>query len=149
MKKMLIGFILGGIIFGSAVYAVSYNASDITYIKDGVETNVNEALNNLYEQNLDGELIQATGNVIPKGVKKAYVFITQLSTYNYQTISINSPIIINNKNTYYQSIYIGGIAAGCLKIHELELTGEEGTISVSFSGGEGSVTSNGVVYYLK
>ena len=48
MKKMLIGFILGGIIFGSAVYAVSYNASDITYTKDGVETNVNEALDELY-----------------------------------------------------------------------------------------------------
>ena len=49
MKKLLLGFILGGLIFGGAVYAVSYNASDISYIKDGVETTVGESLDELYD----------------------------------------------------------------------------------------------------
>ena len=49
MKKLLIGFILGGIAFGSiGIYAASYLASDISYTKGGVETNVNDALDELY-----------------------------------------------------------------------------------------------------
>ena len=54
MKKMMLGIIIGGLIFGSMVYAASYNANDITYTKNGVETNVNEALNELY--NVQNEL---------------------------------------------------------------------------------------------
>jgi len=52
MKILIIGFILGGIIFGSiGIYAASYLASDITYTKDGWEvSNVNEALDELYSK---------------------------------------------------------------------------------------------------
>jgi len=49
MKKLLLGFILGGLLFGSIVYAASYNANDISYTKEGTEINVNEALNELYD----------------------------------------------------------------------------------------------------
>ena len=50
MKKMLIGFILGGLLFGSMVYAASYNANDITYTKPGASTSitVKSALDELY-----------------------------------------------------------------------------------------------------
>ena len=36
-----------------------------------------------------------------------------------------------------------------IRIYELELTGENGTINISFSGSTGSVANYGVVYYLK
>jgi len=52
MKKMLLGFILGLLIWGGIVYATSYFAKDISY-QPSDETwnvsNVNEAINSLYE----------------------------------------------------------------------------------------------------
>lgn len=54
MKKMMLGIIVGGIIFGCVgIYAVNnYLATDISYTtSDGIEKNVNEALNELYENN--------------------------------------------------------------------------------------------------
>jgi len=50
MKKLIVAFILGGIVFGSiGIYAASYLASDISYtLNDGTKTNVDEALDNLY-----------------------------------------------------------------------------------------------------
>ena len=50
-KKIIVTFIISGIIFGSlGVYAANlYNASDIAYTKnDGSITNVSDALNELY-----------------------------------------------------------------------------------------------------
>jgi len=49
-KKTIITVIICGIVFtGIGICAANYNASDITYTKDGAETNVNEALNELYD----------------------------------------------------------------------------------------------------
>ena len=54
-KKTIITVIICGIVFtGIGICAANYNASDITYTKDGAETNVNEALNELY--NVQNEL---------------------------------------------------------------------------------------------
>lgn len=52
MKKIMIGIALGGIIFGSIVYAVNtYDATTILYnTSDGNTLNVQEALNDLYSQ---------------------------------------------------------------------------------------------------
>jgi len=60
MKKIinspLFTFILGGIIFGSVgIYAASYVASDISYTKDGKQTTVSDALDNLYNKNSIGD----------------------------------------------------------------------------------------------
>lgn len=51
MKKIIIGIILGMILCSGIVYGVNlYKASDILYTTgDGVETNVNDALNSLYD----------------------------------------------------------------------------------------------------
>lgn len=56
MKKLIIGFILGGIIFGGiGIYASTlYKASDVSYAPTDASwevSNVNDALNDLYELN--------------------------------------------------------------------------------------------------
>ena len=51
MKKIIIGIILGGILFGSGVYAASYYAKDVTYTPTDESwevSNVEDALNDLY-----------------------------------------------------------------------------------------------------
>ena len=63
IKNNLIGFIIGGLIFGSVVYAVGYKASDISYVKsDGVASNVNESLNDLYNIKNELESLKSIGN---------------------------------------------------------------------------------------
>jgi len=49
MKKLLLGFILGILLCSGIVYAASYVASDISYTKEGTQTTVNDALNDLYK----------------------------------------------------------------------------------------------------
>ena len=53
MKKLIIGFILGGILFGCiGIYAASYYAKDVSYEPTDASwevTNVNEAINSLYD----------------------------------------------------------------------------------------------------
>lgn len=62
MKKLIIGFVLGGLVFGGIVYAVSYNASDISYTKSsGEKINVNEALNELYNKGDSGVKLMEDG----------------------------------------------------------------------------------------
>ena len=60
MKKILIGFILGGIIFGCiGVYAASYLATDIIYEPEDASwevNNVSEALSDLYKSSAGVEL---------------------------------------------------------------------------------------------
>ena len=67
MKKALIGFILGGIIFGSiGIYATSlYYAKDISYEPSDASwevSNVNDALNNLYSMKIELDNIKNLGN---------------------------------------------------------------------------------------
>jgi len=51
MKKLILGFILGGIVFSGIVCAATYLATDISYVKkDGTQINVNEALDSLYDK---------------------------------------------------------------------------------------------------
>ena len=65
MKKIvltnLLSFVIGGLIFGGIVYAANYNASDITYIKDGTETTVNEVINDLYNMETELNEIKSLG----------------------------------------------------------------------------------------
>lgn len=58
MKKTIIGFILGVIICSGIAYAANYSASDITYTKDGSQTNVKAALDDLYNNRNEKILIK-------------------------------------------------------------------------------------------
>lgn len=52
IKSNLMGIIIGMILCGGIVYAVNYNATDITYSSDKTSVkNVNEALDELYTMN--------------------------------------------------------------------------------------------------
>jgi len=64
MKKILVGIIIGGIVFGSlGICAVNYLASDISYTtSDGVESNVNEAINSLYSMKTELDNLKSLGD---------------------------------------------------------------------------------------
>ena len=50
MKKIILGIVIGIILSGGVVFAVTQlNAVDITYTKNGVDTTLDKALDNLYE----------------------------------------------------------------------------------------------------
>ena len=78
IKNNLIGFIIGGLIFGSVVYAVGYKASDISYTRDGVETTVDESLDELYNI-----LKSDDGAIIFKERKEQYVGTCTFDIKNY------------------------------------------------------------------
>lgn len=143
MKMIIFSLIIGIVLSSGIVYAASlYKAKDISYNKENWEvTNVNDALDDLYEiqKNFANELVKAEGNAIPEGVKKAYVFVEQMTTYNYQSVSITGSIINSINGVLSKSISIADTGAAVIRIYELELTGETGIVKVSFSGGSGSV----------
>ena len=78
MKKIMIGIALGGIIFGSIVYAVNtYDATTILYnTSDGNTLNVQEALNDLYKNKNNGEVtteqVKTVMNSVYNGEVKKY-----------------------------------------------------------------------------
>ena len=88
IKSNILGFILGGLIFGSiGIYAANlYNANDISYTtNDGTKTNVNDALNELYNEGSD------TGKAILLGTARTY----DLSSYpGYQNFTANNFICV-------------------------------------------------------
>ena len=64
------------------------------------------------QKNFSNELVKADSNVIPEGTKKSYVFIEQLTTYNYQSVSITGNIIVNTTSILNKSISITNVAGG-------------------------------------
>lgn len=134
IKNNILGFIIGAVLFsGITVYATKYLAGDITY-KD---TNVEEALNDLYEnsKNIDGtekyhnsaysDVRYATNSVtlaVPKGkfiCNFSYVSSSAhqtqskhestISTHSYEIEGCNEKNIINNsiKSQFAQTIFQG------------------------------------------
>ena len=159
MKKMIKSriflVIICGIVFTSiGVYAVTkYNATDIVYnASDGTSMTVNDALNELYNNmSTSSGLVKASNNAIPAGVTKAYVFVLHLTSYNFQITSITGSIIISYKiGGSCGPIYLSGLAAGGLEIYELQLSGDEGTINVTFTapGDTSKYASSYSIYYL-
>ena len=105
MKKIIIGIILGGILFGSGVYAASYLASDISYTPSDTSwevSNVNDALDDLYKiinENsiISDELVDHTETVVTLEEDKSIIIVyaryaqshwTTSNTITYPTISI-------------------------------------------------------------
>jgi len=55
----LFGIIIGIVLCSGVVYAISYSAKDISYVKkDGSQINVNEALDSLYDINNSKEILE-------------------------------------------------------------------------------------------
>ena len=99
MKKMLIGFILGGLLFGSMVYAASYNANDISYTPTDASwevSNVNEALNDLNDlYNNDGNNLKVNEINFNSGGDHNCHIIFDISETSYTKIKFNSRIGAN------------------------------------------------------
>ena len=90
MKKIIFNFVLGIILCSSIVYGINlYKASDILYTtSDGVETNVNDSLNDLYDQlNNDAKITQ----------KKVGSFRLRSDSTVTQTFNIGSVVGTDNK----------------------------------------------------
>ena len=80
MKKILIGFILGGLIFGSIVYATSYYAKDVAYEPTDASwevNNVEDALNSLYE---DSKSNDSSEIIVGMSMTQS---ITDTTSYNH------------------------------------------------------------------
>ena len=100
--KLIIGIILGLIISGISVYAVTVSSSDVTYNN----TNVQSAINDLYNKVANGSL---NGIVIP-------FFVNYESYSQYPTFGTAKTIWTNNtgvdKKLYFQSIcFLSGNAS--------------------------------------
>ena len=62
--KLIIGFIVGIILAsGITVYATSYFAGDVKYIRNNTETTVEAALNDLYDKQKENSNIVAEGTI--------------------------------------------------------------------------------------
>ena len=156
MKKYIIGFILGAIIFGSiGVAASEIFASSIRYEPSWKKsngdsiTNVAEAIDELfYKSNtsesstyIDTENSKNSKDqyTIPENVTKAYVYISD-ATNEYSlsfsisgTSLISSELISNSTNVDNN----GTLLRSSLSIYKLILNGDPGTITISASGGSG------------
>ena len=82
-------------------------------------------------------IISADNKTIPEGVKKAYILSIHATSYNFNQTHITGSIVKSKKSIYLVSVAKTDVVAAGAEIHELELTGEKGSISVSFSGGDG------------
>jgi len=100
MKKVILGFILGGIICSGIVYAASYLATDIQYTPSdetwGV-SNVNDALDSLYE--LSNKSTSSIHKISISGAQpnKTGNYIMTLDVTNYNTLYL-IPAITNVAN---------------------------------------------------
>lgn len=115
MKKLILGIIMGGIIFGCfSVYASSlYKASDIVYIKqDGTQTNVNDAINSLYEKinnisnSSDGISIVRLGSATSYNIKEMFPSI------DYKQLT-NDNFIVGTENADYTFTGTGSSGVHC------------------------------------
>lgn len=119
----LFSFIIGGIIFGGIVYAANYQASDIIYIKDGNEINVNEALNDLYETSK------------PKSVS-AVQYGGQYANLSSTTFSLtgipNYNKLVLNKNLFVRVSIVQGNNNG--------LSNQQSYVNISYNASSGTLT---------
>lgn len=78
-NNSLFTFILGIILCGGVVYGINaYNANDILYTtSDGVETNVNDAINSLYDMKQELENIKSVGDATAADIKSGKTAVVQ------------------------------------------------------------------------
>lgn len=160
MKKIKVIFIIiiCIIIFGTictfATY--SYFSKDIFYTKkDGTEISVEEALNELYNNNQkinyntfsSGVVTTSSAGTfytksleIPQGKKKIYIYSVVSSTWAAEKIIVNNSNIINNCTTEnLSSKLINDKIDSRAWISTIETNGEEGTITIEYKvAGKGS-----------
>ena len=92
MKKMIFGFILGIVLCGGIVYAANYQASDIIYIKDGTKTTVNEAINDLYDNQTSKTNVVYCGSYTANGS-------FDITTYGLTNVDVNKFIFVPSKSS--------------------------------------------------
>ena len=103
MKKVVLGFILGGLIFGSiGIYAASYYAKDVSYEPSDASwevSNVNDAINSLYEMSL--ELDNSGSGIVDLGLGTSFDIKTLAPNVDYKNLTKDSFIVecINNTVT--------------------------------------------------
>ena len=98
IKNNLFGFLIGIILCSGVVYGVSYNAKDISYVKeDGTQTKVNEALDYLY--NNDGNNLKINEVNFNSGGDHNCHIIFDISETSYTKIKFNSRIGANTPKT--------------------------------------------------
>ena len=141
IKNNLLGFILGGLIFGGIVYASSYLATDISYTPTDTSwevSNVNEAINSLYNNVTELENIKSVGDATAAQIltgKKAVVkgsaitgsMVNRGAWTNIPTTSgkITIPAGYHNGSGYvdtssvYTNGYNTGVATSSIKITEI------------------------------
>lgn len=85
MKKIILGFFLGAITFGSiGIYAANYLAADVTYKSNNEDwnvSNVNEALDRLYEISNSNDIVLADTAVYADGNNKFTYNVEDDGTY--------------------------------------------------------------------
>ena len=121
MKKIIIGFLLGGILFGSiGIYAASYLAKDISYTPENASwevSNVNDALDNLYKKANDNSayikyLGTGTSFNISELCEELNIDPTSLTEDNFivgiQSIPSSSGAVSTIVNTETKSMNLNG-----------------------------------------
>lgn len=128
------------ICISGTVFATGYFASDVKYKKeDGTETNVEKALNELYNKIKNASMLTILDDnrgeyEIPNGVKEIYVFVSRGTTNIPYTITISGTEIVKNEiisNTSRTDVNM----AVYIDIYKVTLTGNSGKIQLSRSGG--------------
>lgn len=100
--KTAVVFILGGIIFSSATYAVTYNfaSGDVEHTKaDGTKTNVNAAINDLYSKAAAGDAAKDQILSGKKALSKGTLLTGTMA--NYSSSTGQSCTIANTSNILY------------------------------------------------
>ena len=143
-KSNLFWFIIGALIFGigGVIAATAINAREITYR----DTNVESALNDLYNKTLFSESFSESGLqtygsswtpsvTVEAGVNHVVLYITVTSNYGDTRPTISGSIIQESEITVVGNPSISGATGAGVYKASITTTGEAGTISVSASGG--------------
>ena len=100
MKKLIIGFILGGLIFGSVgIYAASYYAKDVSYEPTDASwevTNVSDALDHLYKNARNVQIGNLHAKLSGASIQK---------TINFDKPFTNVPTVAISRNDIPHSVY--------------------------------------------
>ena len=129
MKKILLGTIIGIILCGGIVYAVNYNATDITYSSDKTSVeNVNDALDELYNK-LDTIKVRHLGSLNGNGT------IDCTSIPNYQNLTVDDFIVAYKSVSTSSYIYMNP-SGGLGTVY--------GSVSKSYNASTGVLTVNGL-----
>lgn len=86
------------------------------------------------------------GKTIPAGCTKAYILVVNLSTWDQSGATMTGSVIVSQKRIGYLYNVINNVAGVITGLYELNLSGAAGTISVSYSGGSGTVVNKHLLF---